>query len=192
MSLTTSRQLSESLSKYSNRKGKIARMVKNGEIFPVIRGLYETDKNAYSPSLANAIYAPSYLSFESALSYYGLIPERVFSCKSATCGKRRKKHYSTPFGRFDYMDIPKAVFPLALSHCNMFGHDILTASPEKAVCDQLYSYSGSFKSQKMLEEYLFENMRYDDEEFAALDGAVIKQIAPLYGRKNLNMLASMY
>ena len=45
--------------------------------------------------LANLIYGPSYVSYEYALTYYGLIPERVFEVTSATTQKN--KMFNTPF-----------------------------------------------------------------------------------------------
>ena len=64
-------------------------MVKNKEIFPITKGLYETNEHVDPFYLANPIYAPSYISFETALSYYDLIPERVYMIKSATFKKRK-------------------------------------------------------------------------------------------------------
>lgn len=52
---------------------KLKQMVKKGELIKVIRGLYEDNRNASPHLLAAPIYGPSYISFEYALSRYGLI-----------------------------------------------------------------------------------------------------------------------
>lgn len=83
--------LKEELKDYKNPKTKIQRMVKNKEIFPITKGLYETNEHVDPFYLANSIYAPSYIyiSFETALSYYDLIPEIVYMIKNATFKKRK-------------------------------------------------------------------------------------------------------
>ena len=53
-------------------------MAERGEVFPITRGLYETDPNVPGYLLAGSIYGPSYISFEYALGYYGMIPEETF------------------------------------------------------------------------------------------------------------------
>ena len=77
--------------KYSNKNTKICREVKNGKLIKIINGLYETNPNVNGYLLAGSIYGPSYLSFEYALSYYGLIPEKATAYTSATFDKKKKK-----------------------------------------------------------------------------------------------------
>ena len=83
----TTKMLREELSGYHDRANKIARMVRDVEIVPVVRGLYETDAHASPWPLAACIHGPSYISFESALAFYGLIPEGVRAITSATFEK---------------------------------------------------------------------------------------------------------
>lgn len=45
-------------------------------------------------SIANKIYKPSYISLETALSYYGFIPEGVFSLTSISTLKTNKYLYN--------------------------------------------------------------------------------------------------
>lgn len=103
------------LDKYKNYKApknKIARLIKEGIYTKVSKGIYETDKNVSGYLLSSVIYGPSYLSFEYALSYYGLIPEAVYTYTNATFEKKKVKVYITEFGTFLYRDIPSEVFPL--------------------------------------------------------------------------------
>lgn len=48
-----------------------------GEYTKVVKGIYETNSDTAGYLLAGSIYGPSYLSFDFALSYYGMIPEAV-------------------------------------------------------------------------------------------------------------------
>lgn len=59
-------------------------MVKSGEYIQIVKGFYETDKSTADYLLAGSIYGPSYLSFEFALAFCGLIPEAVYTFTSAT------------------------------------------------------------------------------------------------------------
>lgn len=69
--------LLEEYKNYNDPYGKIRRDVKNNLIFPIVRGLYETDDKTSGLLLSSVIYGPSYISFDYALSYHGLIPEKV-------------------------------------------------------------------------------------------------------------------
>ena len=80
------------LKEYSNKNNKISREIKDGNLYKIITGLYETNPNTPGYLLAGNIYGPSYISFEYALSFYGLIPERVSTITCATFNKKRKRH----------------------------------------------------------------------------------------------------
>ena len=85
--------LVETLKHYTYPRNKINKMIKNGEIIRVKKGIYnlspEYGGEIHYPLLANLIYGPSYVSLEYALSYWGLIPERVEIITSIT-NKRNK------------------------------------------------------------------------------------------------------
>ena len=85
----------ENLPNYANKNTKLSREVKAGRLFKIINGLYETNPNTPGYLLAGSIYGPSYISFEYALAYYGLIPERVSTITCATFNKKKKKNYDT-------------------------------------------------------------------------------------------------
>ena len=79
---------------YSNINNKISREIRDGNLYKIVNGLYETDPNTPGYLLASSIYGPSYISFEYALSYYGMIPERVTTITCATFAKKKKKQFS--------------------------------------------------------------------------------------------------
>ena len=135
--LKTHLVLADELKDYVNPAAKIARMVKAGEIVRIKQGLYETDPQAEGILLAEAIYGPSYLSFEFALSYHGLIPETVYQYTSATFEKKRIKLFETPFGVFSYRDVPSSAFPLGVQLILLGENSFRLATPEKALCGVL-------------------------------------------------------
>ena len=165
-------------------------MTQHGEIFKVIRGLYETDGNTSGEVLACAIYGPSYLSFEYALARHGLIPEKVPRFTSASFNKSKTKFYKTPFGEFSYSDIPADVFPHGVIIENVSDRPYSIATCEKALCDKLYKES-PITSKREMEHFLFENLRIEQDNFHNLDFDFIQKIAPLYKKKNLYILSKM-
>src|SRR3954467_2117110 len=87
--------MSRLLKDYANPNHKIHKLVKTGILERVTRGLYTVGQahGLEKPDpflLANQILGPSYVSAESALSYHGLIPERVYSTTSMTTKAARK------------------------------------------------------------------------------------------------------
>lgn len=187
----TTQQLKEFYSNLADPKGRISRDIKNGKLFPLVKGIYETDPNTYGAKLSQFIYGPSYLSFDFVLYQQGLIPEAIyntFTC--ATYNKRKKKIYTNKFGTFIYRDVPKEVFSLDvyIQNDNLYSYQV--ASAEKALCDKLYTLS-PVKNVKELNQMLFEDLRIDIDRFNELNKENILKIAPLYHSKNLNILVKL-
>ena len=183
--------LAQKFQDYTDVKGKIRREVQSGRLVQVARGLYETDARVDGKYLAGAIYGPSYLSFDYALSVHALISEAVYNTHtSATFRKGKTKHYENAFGTFLYRDVPAAVYPLGVEIKMERGYSYQIASPEKAVCDKLYSLSPVY-SVKALKKLLFDDLRIDESAFFALRKEDILQLAPLYRATNLKLLAKL-
>ena len=178
----------ENLNNYSNKNNKISRDIKDGKIIKIKTGLYETDKNTPSHLLAGAIYGPSYISFEYALSKYGLIPEKVTTITCATFGKRKKKEYNTNFGIFTYRDVPKLAYSEDILLKIEGDYTYQIATPEKAICDKLYTLS-PLNNYYNLENMLFNDLRIDIDEFNKLDIDKIEKLSKLYRSSNVRLLA---
>lgn len=186
--IKTTAMILEELTEYESPEDKLSRLVKSGEYIRIARGLYETEKSTPGYLLAESIYGPSYLSFEFALSYYGLIPEMVRTFTSATFKKKKKKTYINAFGRFTYRDIPAKVFSFGVDFLREGAYCYKMATPEKAVCDQLYQLQ-PIANYRELETLLFENMRIDQQSFYRLNGDDILFLAERYGSRNVKRLA---
>lgn len=181
--------LMDELKGYVNPAAKIARMVKAGEIIRIKQGLYETDPHAEGVGIVEAIYGPSYLSFEYALSYHGLIPEAVYQYTSATFEKKRTKLFETPFGVFSYRDVPSPAFSLGVQLILKGDYSFRLATPEKALCDELYKLPPC-ANRTELEQLLFDNLRVDRETVLGLNLATLKELASLYQTKNHKLFLS--
>ena len=188
--IVTTAMLRERWKEYGDPAGKISRMEQRGELFRLTRGVYETDPDAPGHCLAGAILGPSYLSFDFALSRYGLIPEAVPVFTSATFARRKVKEYHNAFGQYSYRDVPAEVYPYGIRIEREKGYAFQIASPEKALCDKLYTMP-PVMSRREIHAMLFEDLRIDREAFDSLDTAGLLEIAGLYRCSSLRQLMKL-
>ena len=189
--IKTHSMIMEELSEYRNPKTKLGRLVREGKYTPIIRGLYETNPKTPGYLLSGSIYGPSYLSFEFALSYYGMIPEAVHVYTSATCNKKKKRMYDTCFGNFIYRDVPAKVYPMGITLETEGDYTFQIATKEKALCDKLYSMKVA-SNQKELRAMLVDDLRIDIDEFRSLNGRRIQEISNAYHSTNVSLLYQIY
>ena len=189
MVITTS-MLRNKYSSYSNPLDKIKRDASSGVIFRLTRGIYETDGNTNPCLLASSILSPSYLSFDWALSYYGLIPEKVVAITSASLNVRKNKTFINKFGRYEYSDIPSSSFSEGLTYLESGDYMVKIATKEKAICDSLSKWRIT-RSINDLKELLFIDKRIDEEEFALCDFKLMSRLASLYNKTNLDLLIKL-
>lgn len=113
---------------------------------------------------ANLIYAPSYISLHTALSWYNLIPEMIATTTSVTTRKTNK--FSTPLGSFDYHSIKPELFGFGyvLEDMDSSGKEtsrlIMMATPQKTILDFFYINS-YYNTEKEIE-----NLRLNETELA--------------------------
>jgi predicted transcriptional regulator of viral defense system len=113
---------------------------------------------------ANLMYAPSYISLHTALSWYNLIPEMIASTTSVTT--RKTNNFSTPLGAFDYHRIKPEIFGFGYVLENVDAYmgergnsrKIMVASPQKAILD--FFYINSFYNS----EIDMEDLRLNETE----------------------------
>lgn len=158
---------------------KIRLLEKKGELIRLKRGLYVgspkiTGKVLSTELIANHLYAPSYISMSSALCYYGLIPEAVYTVQSMTL-----KHWRTfdiPVGRFDYITISRSAFSIGLTSVRKEGYAFIIATPEKALCDLIANSSGvNLRYLTDVRAYLEEDIRFNMDELKSLNINVFKE-----------------
>lgn len=184
---TTAMILNE-LKEYANPADKLARLVQNGEYIKIVKGLYETDSSVPGYLLAESIYGPSYLSFEFALPYHGLIPEAVYVFTSATFEKKKKKKYVTPKGTFTYRDVPSKVYAYGVDIVQEGDYTYKIATAEKALCDQLYKMK-RVANYEELQALLFDDLRMERDELRKMDKDSIAILAEKYGSTNVKKLS---
>jgi predicted transcriptional regulator of viral defense system len=178
----------------SNVNDKISNLVKSGELVRLKKGFYTFSKAYLTKPIdligvANALYTPSYVSFDYALSYYGMIPERVSEITSAT--SKNEKLFDTPIGRFSYKKIPLKAYSISVDwlYDDVEGGRFI-ATPEKALCDKIrYDRGIGTLTQGAMVEYLKYDLRLEITK--PLDAKIIEEIATIYRSKNLKTLSQV-
>lgn len=124
---------------------QLSRWTKSGKVNQIRRGLYALAplyrKRIPHPFVvANKILPASYVSLQSALAFYGMIPEYVPVTTSVTT--QRPYRWETEFGIFDFRHLTRQYF---------FGYQVydlgdrqqaFVARPEKALLDLIYLEPG--------------------------------------------------
>lgn len=110
----------------------LQRLEKNGIIRRITKGRYHFSLREYNDfELANFLVNPSYISLESALSFYGILPQFPYTVTSITplkskriCHQEKEYEFSHLESKYFWGFVKKDKF--------------LIASPEKALLDELY------------------------------------------------------
>lgn len=133
------------------KSGVLTRLKKN--VYIVFTGDIDAEK------IANEIYYPSYLSFEKALSDYGILSQIPFTLTFATARPSKKLIIANT--EVEYSHIKKSLF---------FGYEVKNgkyiAFPEKALLDELYLVSRGLRTLNITELDLKEISKDRLEEFA--------------------------
>ena len=150
---------------------QLDRWVKNNRVIQLRRGVYLLRKPyvssaAHPFAIANALKKASYISLQSALAHYGMIPEYVPVTTSVTTG--RPEACDTQMGRFLFRHVSPTRF---------FGYEemeiapdqqVLIASPAKALVDLLYLTPHSDNPDYLRELRLHEPEGFDREVLNAV------------------------
>ena len=188
--------LRDALSGYSRPRARTTLLLRNGSIVRVKKGLYvfgkeERRKPLCPELLANLIYGPSCVSLEYALAWHALIPERVETVTSVTCGRSRA--FDTPVGRFVYRNVSMRVFPVGVDRVETGdGRAFLIATPEKALADVLVSdRRGPILARREMAAYLRESLRIEEGRLKGLDRNLLDELATCYRSRKVRLLASI-
>jgi predicted transcriptional regulator of viral defense system len=126
---------------------QLSRWAKAGKIHILRKGLY-TLVGRDTPNalvIANRLVEPSYISGEYALSYYGLIPESVFTITSGCLRAPRQALAETPYGNFSYRQVKVMD---GFDRLEIGGEKISFATPEKALVDTWHWLRGAWTPER--------------------------------------------
>jgi len=165
--------------KRNSLKRMIYRWKKEGWISSLKRGLYELtypkDFVVSDMYIANKLYSPSYVSLETALSNYSIIPEVSMAVTSITTKPTRR--FKNRHGLFIYRTVDSRVFQGYYVE-RMRDSSVLIADPEKALIDFWYFKTCRNKKFNPKEE------RLDKDVILRLNRKKISKYAKLY---NINV-----
>ncbi len=138
------------LGKPSTLRPQLSKWKKQGKLIELRKGFYllSSEIKPFPPLfyLSNILLFPSYVSLQSALSYYGLIPEAVFSVTAVST--RRTRTFSTPIGVFTFRKIKQELF-CGYTKVKFGDFNVLLATPEKALLDTIYITHQSQESLRL-------------------------------------------
>lgn len=165
--------LMEELAAYGRPNDKISELLRSGELLALRRGLYVAGPETDLPIphlllIANHLRGPSYVSLESALSYWGMIPERVFEISSVTL--KTSKVYTNDLGRFSFRHLSSPYYSFGVQSVELAPRQVaMIASREKAVCDKIVLTSGVLlRSVAQTRNFLLDDLRLDIDELSSL------------------------
>jgi hypothetical protein len=161
-----------------SRHAIIKRAIGKGYLIPIRRDLYlikSTKKDLLNYfEIALIIYGPSYVSFESALSYHGWIPEAVRTTTCATV--KRTKKFETPLGIFSYEHIPIKAFSFGVEQYQQDALTLFIAAPVKAIADMVYVRKRTWDSISDL----CDDLRIELESFQSSDRKLLIELIENY------------
>jgi predicted transcriptional regulator of viral defense system len=126
--------------------------------------------------LANRIRKASYVSLQSALSYYSMIPEYVPTVTSVTTG--RPEEVRTGLGIYAFRHMRKPLFGGFLSVTVAPGQSSFLATPEKALLDLIYLSPGGDQAAYI------DGLRLQNEK--ALSTQALTEAARLFGSPKID------
>ena len=154
-------------------RNQLTRWKKQGLLIELKRGLYVLSRDERQTPLskevaAAIIYQPSYISMESAMSHYKMIPERVSAVTSITTRKTRSVRNEE--GSFIYRNLKPSLYFGFAEKKDEYGYPYFIAEPGKALLDYLYLNLGRIAP--------------DDKDF--FTGSLRLQNRSIINRKKLN------
>ncbi len=171
------------LKEYRRPYDRIDDLEQKGYLVQIRRGLYVTTHLIHSRGpepflIANHLYGPSYVSVDSAMFQWGLIPERVYEISSTTT--RLSKQFQTKVGSYKYIHLPMPYYSFGIAQLSLTEKQtVLIASPEKAVCDKIITTAGiQIRSKKQAISYLVEDLRIEKESLRKLNTREMMQWLP--------------
>lgn len=186
--------LMQALEDYKKPRDVVTRLLRDGSIIRVKKGLYVfgdpfRKETVCKESLANLIYGPSYISLEYALSYYGLIPERVERITSMT--PLKSKSFQTHLGTFEYIHLHIKKMAAGVTAVRVDkNHQFMIATPEKALADRI-AFHKNLSSTEDVYSFVCDGLRIEEEDLIKLNIPLLEKIAEIYRNPAVTYLATL-
>jgi hypothetical protein len=188
--LVTDAQLARVVEGSAQRRYNLVnRALKAGELHRLRRGLYLLDRSyrdyEYHPfGLAQMLRPGSYVSLETALSYYDWIPEAVYVTASIVPGRKSSDHEDDLMGRFSFhpLALNKGHFLELVSREVIRQQVVLVAQPLRALMDLVCLRKLKWQGLDWFEQ----SMRIEPELLAAVTGNQLQTLKLVYKQKRMS------
>ena len=167
---------------------KVRNLEAAGLIIRLKKGLYVVDPKVShivlsTELIANHLYSPSYVSMQTALRYYGLIPEAVYTVQSMTL--KHTRSFDTPLGHYEDQMISRKAFHICIRSINKQNYAFLMATPEKALCDLIaHSPKVNLRYLKDVEPYIEEDIRMNLDDLRNMDISIFERYTQVGKKAN--------
>lgn len=165
-------------------KNDLSRWVKMGRFVKLRRNLYEfvdpgLESNISDVYVANKLYSPSYISLETALSIYGIIPDIAAQVTSVTT--RTTRELKNKYGWFFYRSCQKRAFT-GYKLMQYEGAKIFIADTEKALVDFIYFFV------RRKDSLNFDEERFDKHILKKLSWSKVSKYAKFFNNKTVTAM----
>lgn len=152
----------------------------SGKLVRFKRGLYAFRQGLEPLAAAASLHGASYVSFETALAHYGMIPERAATIMSVVDG--RPAVFDTPVGRFEYYGQARPLFASGMSLVFLEDRPCPMASREKALLDTLARQgllAATLEAEQVL-SFVYDALRIEEATLAKLSIRKLRRLAVQY------------
>lgn len=171
------------------RYALVNRALKDGSLIRLKRGIYilgpSVRKDDVHPfAVAQALLPGSYVSFETALSFHGWIPEAVYLTASVTPGRKSLEQDTPVFGRFTFhpLAINRYQFLVGVERQTFGSMTAFIASPLRALLDLV-----ALRKQGWADvDWLTSSLRIDEQSLLSIKRKEFAAMRPVYQHKAVN------
>jgi predicted transcriptional regulator of viral defense system len=175
------------------RYGLVNRAIKSGELLRLQRGLYiladrYRTHHAHPFALAQALAPGSYISFETALSYHGWIPEKVFITASVVPGRKSRRYENEITGTYSFYSLAmeQGRFLELVNRHQIDGQTMLVAKPCRALMDLVCLRKIAWEAPG----WLSEGLRIDPDLLRSISRRDVNTLKQVYKHKRVKSFLS--
>lgn len=178
----------------ASRYGLVNRALKDGALIRVRRGLYALAPK-YGPSfhpfvVAQSIKPGSYISFESALSYHGWIPEAVYTTASVTTGRKSDDFETETFGHYSFHPLALETygFYASVSRVKLGESYAMVAQPLRGLMDLVALRKIEWTGMAWIDD----GLRIDQTDLITLRRSDFRALSHVYKHKRVREFLKVF
>ncbi|MFH1873726.1 MAG: hypothetical protein ABH859_00870 [Pseudomonadota bacterium] len=184
-------QLKTNMDRFGLSDHSVNAYIKDSSIVRLKRDFYihkekfKKDKSniSYLFNIANHLRAPSYISLESAMQFYGLMTETIAHTVTSVTNKVTRS-YNTKLGIYIYRSIKDDLFDFYETQTEG-SYKFLIATNFKCIFDYLYFATDRFRNK--IDNTIFDILRIDVQELSKKDRANFNKLIKQYTNSEIEI-----